>query len=282
MTRSAVPQPEDPTVLIVGGLFTSPPVYWRFARRLAARTSGRVLVAPTWTHAWVLGVWRGFGALLERTGRAIERAREVGDGRPILVVAHSAGGILTRLAMSPLPFEGRFVGVSETVGGLVTLGTPHLVAAPHGHRHAGVRATAFLEATTPGAWFAPRTSYLTIGSRAVPANPSGSRRARFAARSYASLLGEEGRIAVGDGLVPEALSHLVGARQLTFDDVVHGHIGSPWYGDERIIDRWWPQALEGWREALASRASHASQHVTQGPSRTPPAGGAFDRPGRCG
>jgi hypothetical protein len=59
----------------------------------------------------------------------------------------------------------------------------------------------------------------------------------------------------GDGLVDEARVHLPGARHLTFDDVLHGTFGGPWYGDDHVIDRWWTPALEGWREALAARAA---------------------------
>jgi hypothetical protein len=54
--------------------------------------------------------------------------------------------------------------------------------------------------------------------------------------------------------VPVGAVHLAGAEQLTFDDVLHGHIGSPWYGDERVVERWWPVAVRLWREALSARA----------------------------
>jgi hypothetical protein len=40
-----------------------------------------------------------------------------------------------------------------------------------------------------------------------------------------------------------------------FEDVVHGMIGTPWYGDDQIIDRWWPDAVRLWQEALAARAA---------------------------
>ena len=59
----------------------------------------------------------------------------------------------------------------------------------------------------------------------------------------------------GDGIVPQAAAHLDGAEQITFDDVLHGMIGSPWYGDDDVMDGWWPQAVRLWEGALAARAA---------------------------
>jgi len=32
----------------------------------------------------------------------------------------------------------------------------------------------------------------------------------------------------------------------------------PWYGDDEIIDRWWPRAVDLWRVALAARDAAAT------------------------
>ena len=57
----------------------------------------------------------------------------------------------------------------------------------------------------------------------------------------------------GDGLVGDALSRLDGATHLSEPDVRHGTLGAPWYGDDVILDRWWPVALDAWRGALEER-----------------------------
>jgi hypothetical protein len=205
---------------------------------------------------WLAMSFAGMGPLLLRGALAIRRARRHAPG-PIIVIGHSAGGIVARLAMSSESFEGRRAGVADDVGCLVTLGTPYrfdpVVA---GWRHAGVRATAFLDRVTPGAWFAPRTAYLSVGSRRVPPSPL---RPSLSPGHLGHLVT---RLAVGqtpgthgDGLVDEARAHLPGARHLTFDDVLHGTFGGSWYGDEHVIDRWWPVALEAWQEALAARSA---------------------------
>jgi len=54
--------------------------------------------------------------------------------------------------------------------------------------------------------------------------------------------------------------HLSGAEQITFDDVRHGMIGSPWYGDQEILQRWWPRALRLWngaRQVASERSAWA-------------------------
>ena len=193
---------------------------------------------------------------MRRTGNAIVRAYREGGRRPIIVVGHSAGGIATRLAMAGAPYHGRRAGVAPAVGCLVTLGTPHqLSRIPNRYHHAGHDATDFLDRESPGAFFAPRTSYLTVGSSHPEIAVSGVP-GRLIGNFFSIAVGEHTRHA-GDGIVPASAVHLEGAEQMTFDDVRHGVTGGPWYGDEPIIDRWWPAALRLWREAWRPAPMHA-------------------------
>ncbi len=211
-------------------------------------------VCGLWPPDWMLASVLGFGLVMRRTARAIAATYRAGGRQPIIVVGHSAGGILSRLAMSPVSFNGRVAGVAEAVGCLVTLGTPHgLGALGNRYRHAGHEAVAFLERETPGAYFAPRTSYLTVGS-SFPAGRLGGPVGRVIDDVFGIMVGDQVE-PVGDGIVPVTVVHLAGAEQLTFDDVRHGVIGASWYGDERIIDRWWPTAVELWERALQARAT---------------------------
>src|SRR5437762_1692261 len=75
------------------------------------------------------------------------------------------GGFAARLAMADTQFHGHIAGVADAVGCLVTLGTPHgLAQLPNRYHHAGHDAVEFLDRVTPGAFFAPRTAYLSVGS----------------------------------------------------------------------------------------------------------------------
>jgi hypothetical protein len=243
----------EPSVLIVGGFATVPPNYWPLRRRLLERGAARVDIAPLWTPDWVLGGLLGFSSVMLRTGRAIGKTWRAGGRTPIIVVGHSAGGIAARLALADKPFNGRMAGVAEAVGCLVTLGTPHgLAGLTNRYRHAGHAATAFLEEATPGAYFAPRTTYLSVGGRTPGAEFPGLL-GDLANEAFGVAVGKETQ-ALGDGIVPFSAVHLEGATQLTYEDVRHGMIGAPWYGDDVMLDRWWPVALDLWHAALQARS----------------------------
>jgi hypothetical protein len=92
---------------------------------------------------------------------------------------------------------------------------------------------------------------LSVGSR-FPEAPFPGVGGRLAKHVFSIAVGDDTQ-ALGDGIVPFSAVHLEGAEQLTYDDVRHGMIGTPWYGDDAIIDRWWPAALRLWREALEAR-----------------------------
>ncbi len=112
-------------MLIVGGFATVPPNYWPMRRRLLARGAARVDIAPLWLHDWAFAGVLGLGRILRRTGHAITDTYERADGRPIIVIGHSGGGVASRLALSTVPYKGHHAGVADAVGCLVTLGTPH-------------------------------------------------------------------------------------------------------------------------------------------------------------
>jgi hypothetical protein len=245
-----------PHVVLLGGFLTEPFMYGPTRDRLLARGAASVTIAPVHVIDWLAAGVAGLGPLLVRSGHAIRRAHRRTGGRPLIVIGHSGGGVLARLAMAPEPFRGRRAAVADLVGCLVTLGTPHgLHRAPVGVRHPGVEATAFLERVTPGAFNAPRTATLTTGSTAVPptawdAAPLTARLVNLPFRTVVGPIQAPG----GDGIVGVDLAHLPGAHQLTFGDVLHGTFGAPWYGDAEVMDRWWPVAVDLWHGALAARA----------------------------
>jgi pimeloyl-ACP methyl ester carboxylesterase len=250
----------SPDVLIVGGLLSPPVAYRRMRQRLLERGAARVDIAPVLVMDWARAGLSDFGALQGKVVRAIERTFRRAHGRPILVVGHSGGGLLARLAMCDAPYRGRVGGAAPMVGCLVTLGSPHgLHHAPLPGSHEGVRLAAFLAEHAAGARHAPRTAYLTVASDAVAPRPPGQQDTprgpigRMQRAFFQRITGPT--LAPGsDGLVSQALAHLDGAQQVTLHDVSHGVIGSPWYGDAEVIDRWWPQALGAWAAARHARS----------------------------
>ena len=243
---------ERPSVLIVGGFATVPPNYWPMRQRLLKRGAARVDIAQIWLHDWAMaGVW-GLGPILRRTGRAITAAYEGGGGRPIIVIGHSGGGVATRLAMSDVAYRGHRAGVADAVGCLVTLGTPHdLHKLRTRVRHQGHDALEFLERESPGAFHAPRTSYLTVAGVLTPQTTIGA--IQWATnQAFSVIIGQE-LWRPGDGIVPLSAAHLSNAENMTLQGVSHGTLGSRWYGSAEIMDSWWPRAVELWKEAALAR-----------------------------
>jgi pimeloyl-ACP methyl ester carboxylesterase len=249
-----------PTVLIIGGFLSSPPVYARLRERLLRRGAAHVVVANIWMPNWLLIPIRGHGPVAVRAARALIEAGEVSKasrrslGSPVLVVGHSAGGVIARILTSPVDFEGRRYAGAGRIGAIVTLGSPHEVTA--GRANAG-SASRFAQAHVPGAFFAPRVGYLTVASRARTGRRAGTVSERWRWRSYSGLLpaGAPDAIA-GDGLIPVQSALLDGARQIVLDDIVHAQIGGrPWYGSDEGLDQWWEAAVDTWRMALDARRS---------------------------
>jgi hypothetical protein len=214
---------------------------------------------------WLLAATRGLGPIVTRSGRALleasRRSEAVSGGAPVVVIGHSAGGMSARLLTSPVPFRGRRLNASGRIGAIVTLGTPLAVPVAAGIRNrSGVEAATFANREVPGALFSPTTGYLSIASRRVVGRERGSPGERRTWLLYRTLTPEPvAPVIDGDGLVPVAAALLPGASQLVLDDAAHGQgFGRDWYGSERLLDRWWPMAVESWLAALRARAAAAS------------------------
>ncbi|MFH1474383.1 MAG: hypothetical protein ABIG85_00810, partial [Chloroflexota bacterium] len=261
--REVDPADLSPVVLVAGGFLTTPRLYGPMAASLRARGAADVVIAPVYVPDWVLCAVRGLGPVTTRVGRALLRAGEASAagpssrGAPILVVGHSAGGIVGRLLTSPEPFEGRRLDASGRIAALVTLGTPHLVGdeARWGGRVATAGAR-FANRHVPGARFAPTTGYLAVASRyVVGQDEAEDGTPRLVRWLYEDVLpAPDQPIVAGDGLVPVASALLPGARHIVLEDAVHGPgVRAPWYGGEGQLHAWWPAALEAWRDALRAR-----------------------------
>ncbi len=264
----------SPTVLILGGFLTAPPLYWPLRRRLLERGAAGVVIGNVWTPDWLLAGFRGPGAVATRAGRALIRASAAAQasprslGAPVLIVGHSAGGVLARLLTSSEPFSGRRFGASQRIGTIVTLGSPHHVvrAASLGAILGGVGLT-FLDRVVPGAAYAPSIGSVSVGSRAIVGRPDGNGRERVAYTLYQGFLSDPVTASIeGDGVVPLRSALLEGAHHVVLDRACHGQgSGAGWYGDDEALDAWWNLAVETWRAALRARQAGVPIIAAAGP-----------------
>ena len=254
----------NPHVVIVGGFLTEAVQYGPMRERLLAAGAERVTIAPIHLPDWGVMGLVGMGPLLLRGAHAIVEARKAAPD-PIIVVGHSMGGLVARLATCEEPLDGRRAAVADDIGALVTLGTPHAFAPRIRRHHAGVRAAEHLARNCPDGHFAPQTAYLTVGSRFVRAGRRAPTRTvvQLLNRVLRDLVGETSGVA-GDGLIGADRCRLHGVRHIELDDTLHGLIYGPWYGDAQAIERWWPAAVEEWRGALDARAAESESEGRHG------------------
>lgn len=265
-------RPLDPTVLVIGGFLSSPPVYGPFRERLLARGARHVEVAQIWTPDWILSVRRGGGAIATRAARALLKAVDEADGVPLLVVGHSTGGVAARVLTATEPYEGRRFAGARRVGALVTLGSPHTNAMESDTtRWKGNGTATFANLHVPGAYWAPRVGYLSVASRWLAGHAEGVEQTgpeRTARRFYEQVLPPpHPDVIEGDGVIPVPAALLSGARHLVLDDVAHAPgARHRWYGSEDVIDAWWPTAIETWQDALVARAGRVAAGSSTDPA----------------
>jgi len=252
-----------PTVLIIGGFMSSPPMYRGLRSLLLARGVPEVVVAPVWMPDWILAAARGQGPIAVRAGRALLEASAASDaseasaGAPVLVVGHSAGGVIARILTSPDPFAGRPMNGSGRVGAIVTLGSPHMNDAQGRAAERMGETSRWANEHVPGACFAPRTGYLCVASDAIVGDAGGDRKARRVDGFYRGVVSAPaGQPIPGDGVVPLAAALLPGVDAIVLHDAEHANvIARHWYGDADHVDAWWSRAVEIWRDALRARAA---------------------------
>lgn len=231
--------PNSLPVLIVGGFGSNWQQYQDLRRHLANVGGRPVFVAPISILDWLAVVptdeYSGLLKLLDRTVNGILEA--TGRDR-VVIVAHSAGGILARIYMGDQPY-GRaklvFNGF-QRVATLVTLGTPH--HAKQGGRQGGLNQVVFAQQVYPDAYWR-FVRYVTVISRGICGVKNGPPPERGAYQSYTMISGQGDQW--GDGVVPLDCGLLAGARHIILEGLRHDpRPDRPWYGqDEATVQDWW-------------------------------------------
>jgi pimeloyl-ACP methyl ester carboxylesterase len=221
-------------IVIVGGATWWPSSYRNFASTLQEISGCEVHVAPITPLDWALGYFRGFGQLVFEVASTVDRALLESNGKKVILLGHSAGGLACRVYIGgDPPYGGRRYSGHRRVERLITLGTPH-----------NVRETKRLAPISrindlfPGALHADGgLRYLSVAGDAVDGATSAKVRKRY------ERFVEDGRVS-GDGVVPVEAAVLPDSEEVVIDGVHHNGRMGLWYGSNaETVGRWWPEAL---------------------------------------
>lgn len=225
-------------------------------------------VVPMARWQWALSVLRGlftvdwyrreckphilFKFYFDATSRKIAEVHSKHPHATMVLLCHSAGGWLARGLLSEKISHGSFLSknqsVADAIGGVVSLGTPHI---PPENINNDM---------TNGAWtsvykvdvddvISKDIKFVTVAGLAVKASirRDASREEEFAHQSYKTVRGRlvTAEDLIGDGVTPLSAAHLPNALKLNVTEAFHG-VRAPnnlWYGGERILDKWLTPSL---------------------------------------
>jgi pimeloyl-ACP methyl ester carboxylesterase len=233
---------KEPIVLI-GGLGSHWADYKAGATLLAKVTGRRVFIAGITRFSWMVSSLIDQTVLLDRAHSAITHALKQTDAKKVIIVGHSAGGVVGRGYLADKlakprhqPYHGY-----ERVSRLIMVGSP-LRAADKPPLHQGMKAVAWVDQNYPGAYFAPQVQYATVSGRYIQGKRDGAWREREAYFNYRHISNDGEQW--GDGVVPLSLSELDGAVSLVLDDVAHSPNWGHWFFSEESIIRMWAEYFE--------------------------------------
>lgn len=218
-------------VVVLGGFLSSPGFYHEMCGAIQKLRNCAVETADVWIWHWAAAVSaRGWSRILDRLHETVLRMSSDSPTGKVVLVGHSAGGVIGRLYLSDQPFlESTYAGL-ERVTTLITLGSPH-------RNPERARLRREVERRLPGAFFAPRVRYVAVAGRAISGEPGGKSSERRAGWCYRHLIGH-GEV-WGDGLVPVEAALLEGADEVVLVGVHHAPVfGTPWYGSPEIVEQW--------------------------------------------
>ena len=134
-------------ILIVGGFGSNYPQYTGLRAYLQEVSGRHVAIAPLTPLEWAGAViGDSYSALLRVLDRSVRAILNEQKAHRIILVAHSAGGVLSRIYMGNQPYGPRkllYQGF-ERIAALATLGTPHTTNRTG--RQGGLNQIAFVQA----------------------------------------------------------------------------------------------------------------------------------------
>lgn len=243
--------PNSLPILIVGGFGASWNIYQPLRKTLATVSGRPVFLTRLEMLDWLsVIVSDDYSNLLKRLHISVTDTLRRTDASRLLILGHSAGGVLARIYMGDQPYgpEKLVYNGFQQVATLVTIGTPHTT--PKRGRFGGLNQIGFVQTNYPGAYWR-FIRYVSVISPSIKGARSGAPHERGACESYMMLSNECEQW--GDGVVPVSCSQLDGAWNVSVDGIRHDPRPDerPWYGqDEQTVRLWWDHVEQAERESV--------------------------------
>lgn len=226
-------------IVLIGGFGSHWTDYKQPARLLANVTGRRVFITGINRVSWMVGGLTHYSPLVDRAHNAINHALQVTGAEKVIIVGHSAGGVVGRAYLGDQtikPHQRSYSGY-DRVSRLYMVGSP--LKEVGNVVQQGMAATSWVARTFPGAYFADKgVKYLVVRGKSIEGKADGKLRERQAFLNYQFITGNGAQW--GDGVVPLSLSELDGAPTLTLEGIGHSPGWDRWFfSDEDVIRSWW-------------------------------------------
>lgn len=226
-------------IVLIGGFGSHWSDYRQFARALANVSGRRVFIAGINRLSWLVGgLLTDYTLLVNRTHHAVTHALQITNAPKVILVGHSAGGVVGRGYLGDRMIKRHHVAYRgfERVKRFVALASP--LRAVEGPKHIGLEQAAWLDKEYPGAYFSPDVQYQTVSGRFIEGKLGGTPAELLAYRNYEFVSGRGDQW--GDGVVPLTVSTLEGVPSLEIDGLAHSPQWGRWFGsDEASVRMWW-------------------------------------------
>jgi pimeloyl-ACP methyl ester carboxylesterase len=226
-------------IVLVGGLGSHWRYYQTFGQLLAHVSGRRVFIASIRPVSWMIAQYIDYTLLVTRTSEAVKYALSQTGAQKVILVGHSAGGVIARAYLADRLMKQAHTVFSgyRNVTRLIALGSP--LKAVENSKFPGQNHAAWLDKEFPGAYYAPEVQYLSVYGKLIEGSRFGTPMQRQAYGNYDYLSGIGAQW--GDGFMPNSLSKVDGIPSLELNDIGHSALwGKRWYGgDENIIRSWW-------------------------------------------
>ncbi|MDX2257268.1 MAG: lipase [Pseudanabaenaceae cyanobacterium bins.39] len=215
--------------IILAGYLAGAKDYEPIATRLQEKNLAATVVPLKWWD-WVPTVGgRSIAPILEKLDQTVNQELAITGASQVNIIAHSAGGWLSRIYLGDHPYYGKVWNARPKVAKLICLGTPQRSLEPWAVKNLG-----FVNDNYPHAFY-DDVQYVCVAGKAVQGQKN-SFQGWLAYSSYELTCGQGD--AWGDGIIPIESAYLDGAKNMAIDGVYHSPRSGKWYGSQEVIDVW--------------------------------------------